>query len=64
MNASDLKILEKLDPADKEKVSHFLRLLLNKSKYKKLKAEIANRRKQIKRGDSLTHDEIWDLINV
>ncbi len=64
MTELDLKILEKLDNQDQEKVAYFLRLLLNQSKYKRLKAEISERRKEIKKGNSLTHEEIWKEVNV
>jgi len=48
-----------LDKDDQEKLSYFLRLLLNKSKYKKLKDEINIRRDEINKGQILNHDEIW-----
>ena len=41
MSTLDLKVLEKLDKSDQEKITYFLKLLLNKSKYKKLKEEIS-----------------------
>ncbi len=55
----EFQLLEWLDNIGKEKVLHFIRLLLNQSKYRKLKKEIAIRRKEIKNGDTLTHNEIW-----
>jgi len=33
MSYADINILEKLNKEDKEKVSYFIRLLLNQSKY-------------------------------
>jgi len=60
----DLRILEKLDDSDQEKVAYFLRLLLKQSKYRKLEKEIYRRREEIKEGNSLTHDEIWKEMNV
>ena len=64
MNALDLKIIEKLDQVDQEKITYFLNLLLNKSKYKKLKEEISMRRDEIDKGEILNHDEIWNKLNV
>ncbi len=61
---SETSIMEHLDQEDKEKVSYFIRLLLNKSKYRVLKKEIAERRKEIKTGETLSHEEIWGPLNV
>ena len=64
MAVSTSNILEKLDKEDKEKVSYFVRLLLNQSKYRTLKEEISLRREEINQGEWLTHDEFWDTLNV
>ena len=64
MSTLDLQILEKLDKADQEKITYFLKLLLNKSKYKKLKEEISIRRDEIVKGEILNHDEIWNKLDV
>jgi hypothetical protein len=64
MSTLDLKVLEKLDKADQEKITYFLKLLLNKSKYKKLKEEISIRRDEIVKGEILNHDEIWNKLDV
>ena len=56
----EFQFLEKLDNIDKEKVSYFIRLLLNQSKYRKLKKEITLRRMEIKNGETLPHNEIWN----
>jgi len=37
---------------------------MNKKRYSKLKAEIDARRKEIKRGKTLSHEEMWKKINV
>lgn len=62
--ALDLKILEQLDKDDQEKVTYFLKLLLDKSKYKKLKEEISIRREEIIKGETLNHEEIWKNLDV
>jgi len=64
MAISESNILEKLDNVDKEKVSYFIRLLLNQSKYRKLKEELFLRRKEIQQGETLTHDNVWGTLNV
>jgi len=64
MTVSEASIMERLDQEDKEKVSYFIKLLLNKSKYQALKKEIAKRRKEIKTGETLSHEEIWGQLNV
>ena len=62
MSTLDWKVLEKLDKADQEKITYFLKLLLNQSKYKKLKEEISVRRDEIVKGELLNHDEIWNKL--
>ena len=43
------------------KIYCFVNLLLKQDKYKKLKKEICSRKKEVKKGDVLTHDEIWNF---
>ncbi len=64
MTVSAMNIIEKLDQEDKDKVSYFIRLLLHQSKYQTLKKEIALRREEIQHGETLTHEAIWDQMNV
>lgn len=64
MASSANNILEKPDKEDKEKVSYFMRILMNQSKYRKLKEEISIRRKEIKKGETLIHDDFWDKLDV
>lgn len=64
MALSEANIMERLDQEDKEKVSYFIRLLLNKSKYRALKKELAERRKEVKKGETLSHEEIWGQVDV
>ena len=64
MAASATSILERLDQEDKEKVSYFIRLLLNKSKYQQLKKEISDRQEEIESGETLSHEDIWKQMNV
>ena len=64
MHLEEIEIINKLDQNDKEKVVYFIKLLLTKSKYDKLKKEISERRDEIKNKEILTHNEIWDKLNV
>ncbi len=64
MSVSTMNIVEKLDKKDQEKVSYFIQLLLNQARYRTLKEEISLRRQEIQDGETLTHDEIWDTVNV
>ena len=64
MTVADFQILKKLDKNDQERIMYFLKLLLKQSKYRKLKQEIAMRREEIKRGDVLAHNEIWNQLDV
>ena len=58
------EVIDQLEKEDKEKLAYFLEILIKESKYQNLKEEIEDRRKEIKNGDILSHDEIWDQMNV
>ena len=64
MYATDLQLFEQLDDEDREKARYFLKLLLEQEKYKKTKAELRERREEVKRGDILTHEEVWSQLDV
>ena len=64
MAVSAMDIIENLNKEDKDKVSYFVRLLLNQCKYQAFKKEIGLRREEIQQGKTLTHEEIWDQMNV
>ncbi len=64
MGMSAINILENLEEDDKNKVSYFIELLLNKSKYQNLKDEISLRRKEIEQDKTFAHDDIWKTLNV
>lgn len=64
MAVNTMQIFEKLDPDDQEKVDYFLKLLLEQSKYRQTKADVLERRREVKHGEVLTHDEIWSRMNV
>ena len=56
-NIDELLLIEKLDKQDKEKVKYFLKLLLEQKKYNNLKKEIST-------GKILSHNEIWNKLDV
>ncbi len=62
-NINEFSVLERLDD-DKYKIKYFIQLLMQQTKYKKLKEEIQARREEISRGEILTHDEIWNHLDV
>ncbi|RLB37863.1 MAG: hypothetical protein DRH12_13730 [Deltaproteobacteria bacterium] len=64
MNSVRFDNFERLDKRDQETVMYFLRLLLNKAKYRTLREEIEQRRREIEKGDTLNHNEIWDQLDV
>ncbi len=55
-------IEEILEETDRDILIYFAYNLLKKEKYKKLREEIEKRREEIKRGEVLTHNEIWEKI--
>jgi len=63
-NTYEFTVLERLDDDDKYKIKYFIQLLMQQTKYKKLKEEIRARRGEISKGETLTHDEIWTHLDV
>jgi hypothetical protein len=55
------KIINNLDKNDKKLVNLFVEELLKKEKYKSLREEIEKRREEIRKGEFLTHEEVWDV---
>ncbi len=64
MSSSNTSIIEKLDENDRDKIEYFAKLLLNQSKYKKIKNEIEKRRKEIEKDEILSHDDFWKGMNA
>ncbi|WP_456384270.1 hypothetical protein [Persephonella sp.] len=52
-------IIKKLDNKDRERLLSFAKELYKQKKYRILREEIEERRKEIKRGDFLTHEDVW-----
>lgn len=48
-----------LNDDDKDKILELANILLKQNKYNKLRKEIEARRSEIKRGEILSHEEIW-----
>ena len=62
--SKDKDIVDMLDETDKEKLEYFAKILLKQKKYRQLKQEISERRKEIQKDEILTHDEFWKNIDV
>jgi len=61
MKTIPLDVINNLQKEDQKKISYFVNLLLKEEKYKKLRKEISLRKKEIKKRNVLTHDEIWSV---
>jgi len=60
-----IKITSMPDNEDKKKLSEFAGILVKQDRYSRLRKEIEIRRDEIKKGEVLSHEEIWqDLKNV
>ena len=57
-------IINRLEEEDKGKIEYFVTLLIHQSKYRVLKKEIEERRKEIQAGEVMTHNDIWNKMNV
>jgi len=64
MSTFTLDNIDHLKTADKEKISYFLNLLLKKKEYNDIKKEISSRRKEIKLEKTISHDDIWNKLDV
>ena len=64
MAVTNLDILDRLDEEDREKVSYFVSLLVSRAKYRRLKEEIEQRRREVEGGETLSHEEIWNQVDV
>ena len=59
MTENVVEIISLLDGKDKKKVLDFANILIKRSKYNRLRKEIEHRRDEVKRGEVLLHEEIW-----
>ncbi len=57
-----IKITSVPGDEDKEKLSVFEGILVKQGKYSRLRKEIEIRRAEIKKGEVLSHEEIWQDI--
>lgn len=57
-----IKVVSLLNDEDQKNLLEFANILLKKDKYSALRKEIENRRSEIKNGDILSHEEIWQDI--
>ena len=63
-NTYEFNVLEKLDNDDKSKIRYFMQLLMQQSKYDKLKEEILSRKEEILQGEMLKHEDLWSNLDV
>ena len=56
-----VEIINHLDEKDKKLLDTIAFELLKKEKYKNLRNEIEKRREEIKKGETLSHEEVWDV---
>ncbi len=58
------KIINHLQREDQEKIFYFINLLLEKNEYKQLAKEISQRRNEIKNNKIISHNDIWNDMDV
>ncbi len=51
--------IKNLDKKDKEKLLKFAKELYKQKKYKKVREEIEKRRKEIEKGEFISHEDFW-----
>ncbi|WP_456479697.1 hypothetical protein [Nautilia sp.] len=56
-----VEIINHLDEKDKKLLDFIAYELLKKEKYKNLREEIEKRREEIKKGNTLSHEEVWNV---
>lgn len=57
-----MEIISLLDDEDKRTLSEFANILVKHNKYNKLRKEIESRRAEVKKGEVLPHEEIWQDV--
>jgi len=56
------EIIPRLTDKDRELLYEFAKTLLKSDQYKSLREELEKRRKEIEKGQTLTHEEFWGEI--
>ena len=56
------EIISLLNDEDRKKVLELANILLKQRKYNNLRKEIETRREEVKRGEVLSHEEIWQDV--
>ena len=54
-----MDVISLLNDDDKKKVLELANILLKQNKYNKLRKEIEARRNEVRKGEVLSHEEIW-----
>jgi hypothetical protein len=60
----EMDAINLLEEKDKKKIFYFTELLLKKEKYNNLRKDLEVRRKEIKQGKVLSHETIWNSLDV
>ena len=59
-----MNVISLLNDEDKKKVLELANILLKQNKYNKLRKEIEARRNEVRKGEVLSHEEIWQDKSV
>lgn len=59
MDTAFAELETKLTPEDRILLEKFVKILLKKEKYAEMRKEIEKRRKEVEKGEYLTHEEFW-----
>ncbi|MEK7396966.1 MAG: hypothetical protein AAB116_08525 [Candidatus Poribacteria bacterium] len=59
-----MEVVSLLNDEDKKKILELANILLKQNKYSKLRKEIEVRRDEIKRGEVLSHEEVWQNRDI
>lgn len=59
MNTTLAELELELTPEAKTLLERFAKLLLKRKKYTEMRKDIEKRRKEVKEGEYLTHEEFW-----
>jgi sialic acid synthase SpsE len=59
-----MEVVSLLNGEDKKKILELANILLKQNKYNKLRKDIEARRDEIKRGEILSHEEVWQNRDI
>jgi sialic acid synthase SpsE len=59
-----MEVVSLLNGEDKKKILELANILLKQNKYNKLRKDIEARRDEIKRGEILSHEKVWQNRDI